>query len=82
MPTNLIAKSEVAHTQDELMEAEESSILRLASSVISPFKDTLSSQMLGEGAVITANQSTTPTSPGKTHADASVDSGADIGADR
>lgn len=82
MPTNVNPKREVAHTQKELTETGESSILRIASSVISPSKDTLPSQVLGEGAVITADQSTAPTSPGKTHPDASADSGADIGAVR
>ena len=82
IPINVITQREVAHTQEELTETGESSILRIASSVISPSMDTLPSQVLGEGAVITANPSTAPTSPGKTHPDASADSGADIGAVR
>lgn len=38
--------------------------------------------MLGEGAIITAIHSTTPTSLGQTQPDASVDMGSDIGEDR
>ena len=64
------------------MEAEESSILQLASSVIDSLKDPLPSQVLGEGIICTAIESAIPTSPGQTYPDATAVRGSNIGADQ
>ena len=77
-PQTDIAHGEVAHTGEELTEAEGSTILRLESSEIAP----LSSHVLGEDAAITAIHSAASTSPGLKTLDASADRGSDIGADR
>ena len=65
-----------------MTEAEKSSILQLASSVIDSFKDPLPSHVLGEGIVCTAIESAIPTSPGQTHPNATAVRGSDIGADQ
>ena len=77
-PETFIAHSEVAHTGEELTEAEGSTILRLESSEIAP----LPSQVLGGDAAVTAIHSAASTSPGLKTLDASADRGSDIGADQ